>query len=147
MTSKERHRAGVRGKLHLGLRRLRSGGGGQLAETAFGVGVWTIFKGPGSRRARYRFTWPLGRLDLDDEQSVLSVRGPPGKLFAIASRLGRVEIPVVVPIRSIRQVEVREPRGGFGFRVVKIRCQDPDVDGVEFGSLAASTPCRAPAHP
>ncbi len=97
------------------------------------VGAWTIFKRPTSQWADSRFTWPFGRLVLSDDAIVLSVRGPLGKLFATASRLGRVAIPVVIPIKTIRQIEVRDVRGWLAFRLIKIHCQDPNVDGVELG--------------
>jgi hypothetical protein len=99
------------------------------------VGGWTIFRSPNSRWADSQFTWPFGRLDLEDEQIVLSVRGPLGKLFAALSPLGKVAIPVVIPIHTVRQVEVLGRRSWFNFRAIRIHCQDPKVDGVQFGAF------------
>jgi hypothetical protein len=101
------------------------------------VGGWTILRSPNSRWADSQFTWPFGRLDLEDEQVVLSVRGPLGKLFAVLSPLVEVAVPVVIPIHTIRQVEVLRRRSWFNSRTIKIHCQDPKVDGVEFIALSS----------
>jgi hypothetical protein len=97
------------------------------------VGAWTIFKSPKSRWAYSRFDWPFGRIELDAERLVLSVRGPLGPLFAFASRIVRHQIPVVIPVGTIRHVEIA--RRGGRFRFAKVRCADPNVDGVAFGAF------------
>jgi hypothetical protein len=101
------------------------------------VGGWTIFRSPNSRWADSQFTWPFGRLELDDEQIVLSVRGPLGNLFAALSPLGKVAVPVVIPIDTIRQVEVLRRRSWFNSRAITIHCQDPRVDGAQFEALSS----------
>jgi len=97
------------------------------------VGAWTIFKSPTSRWAYSRFDWPFGRIQLDGERLLLSVRGPFGPLFAFPSRIVRHKIPVVIPVGSIRHVEIT--RRGKSFRFAKVRCADPNLDGVEFGAF------------
>jgi hypothetical protein len=55
-------------------------------------------------------------------------------MFAFASRFGRHKIPVVIPAGTIRQVEIA--RRGRRFRFAKVRCADPNVDGMAFGAFA-----------
>jgi hypothetical protein len=97
------------------------------------VGAWAIFNSPTSRWASSRFDWPFGRIELDGEQLVLSVRGPLGPLFAFASRIARDKIPVVIAVGTIRHVAIT--RSGRRFPFAKIRCSDPNIDGVAFGAF------------
>jgi hypothetical protein len=95
------------------------------------VGGWTVFKGPTSKWADANYSWPFGRLEIDREAVVLSVRGPLGPVLGAASRVSRLSIPVVIPLSMITRVELK--RSLFGLLgLVRFRCDDPRLDGASF---------------
>jgi hypothetical protein len=62
---------------------------------------------------------------------VLSVRGPMGRLFNLASLLTRPRIPVVIPLARISAIDVQGGRP----TLITFHCTDPELDGIIFGSV------------
>lgn len=80
---------------------------------------------PGSRFAKYRFSWPFARLTLATHELRLSARLP----------LGLMMKPIVIPYADITSVEARTGRmiGTFVFH-----SRRRELDGISFGSLKIS---------
>ena len=101
------------------------------------TGYWTLFWGPKTDWARYKYDWPFGVIEVRDRELVLDVHQPLGGINRAVLRLlprryrSRFPLPLVIPLDAIDSLRVNWGRLGSAM----ISSSDPVFGCVNFGGF------------